>query len=107
MIRIKEIREEKSIMQKDLAKMLNKTSACISQWESGKTEPDLESLIQIANALNTTTDYLLGRENYVTGNVEIVGVQLTTDEQQLMDLYRALPMRDKAQLIGFAKGLAY
>lgn len=103
MLRLKEIREEKDVMQRELAQRLNKTRACISQWERNVTEPDLQSLIQIADILGVTTDELLGR----AGNVEIVGVQLTSEEQQLVNLYRALPARDRAELIGFAKGLAY
>ena len=46
MLRLQEIREERNILQKDLASRLDKTRACVSSWETGKTEPDIESLIK-------------------------------------------------------------
>ena len=107
MLKLRELREEKGLYQKDIAQHLNKTVTCICDWERGRTEPGIDDLIRIADFFDTNVDYLIGRESYATGNVEIVGVQLTSDEQQLVNLYRALPARDRAELIGFAKGLAY
>ena len=107
MLKLKELREEKGLFQKDIAQHLNKTITCICDWERGRTEPGIDDLIRIADFFNVNVDYLIGRENYATGNVEIIGEQLSTEEQQLVNLYRALPMRDRAELLGFAKGLAY
>ncbi len=106
MLKLKEIRENKNVLQKDLAEAIQRTRACVSQWEVGKTEPSINDLNEIANYLQCTVDELLGREDYATGNVVIEGTQLSADEQQLLELYRMLTVRDKAELIGFAKGLA-
>lgn len=106
MLKLKEIREAKNVLQKDLADAIQRTRACVSQWEVGKTEPSINDMCAIANYLQCSVDELLGREDYATGNVVIEGTKLSADEQQLLELYRMLSVRDKAELIGFAKGLA-
>ena len=90
MLKLKELREEKNLLQKELALKINKTPACISSWETGKTEPDLQSLIDLADCLQTTTDELLNRNSYITGNIEIIGEQLNDKEKQLLQRFRGL-----------------
>ncbi len=105
MLKLKELRENKNLLQKDLAKILNKTVACISLWEKEKTEPSIADLCAIANYFGVTIDSLLGRENEITGIVEIEGEILSEDEKQLLIVYRTLNSKNKSQTIGFAKGL--
>ena len=52
--------------------MLNKTRNNISQYELGKRSPDLETLKQIADLFQTTSDYLLGRTDYPRGRLVTV-----------------------------------
>ena len=105
MLKLQEIREQKGILQKDLAEKLNKTRACISSWETAKTEPDIESLIQIANVLEVTVDYLIGRSD----EMEVINIrsELTPDQNELLNLYNQMSFRDKNRLIGYAQGLVY
>lgn len=104
MLKLQEIREQKGILQKELAEKLNKTRACISSWETSKTEPDLQSLVQIANVLEVTTDYLLGRENDL--GVVNVNASLTPFQSKLLDVVDKLPRDDQFQVLGFAQALA-
>lgn len=106
MLNLKQIRLERNLYQKDVAEKLNKTITCICDWERGRTQPSIDDIIALADYFGVTADELLGRENFATGNVVIEGIQLSEDEKQLVDLYRVLTLRDKAELIGFAKGLA-
>ena len=106
MLKLKEFRLQQGIDQKQLANEIHIGKGSISNWEVGRTEPSLEYIEKLANYFGCTIDALFGRKNYATGNVEIVGVQLTSDEQQLVNLYRTLPTRARAELVGFAKGLA-
>lgn len=105
MLKLQEIREQRNIMQKELALKLNKTRACISSWETNKTEPDLQSLINLADILEVSTDYLLGRSNDV-GLIQ-TNANLTQDQQELLSLYSKMSFQDKNQLLGFAKALVY
>ena len=58
--RLKMLREEKGLTQKDLAEKLSLTPKAISFYELGYREPSGDALIRMAHILGTTTDYLLG-----------------------------------------------
>ena len=58
------LRKEKNMEQKALAKVLGVSQQTISRWENNVVEPDIKSLIKIANYFDVTTDYLLGRVEY-------------------------------------------
>lgn len=62
--RLKELREEEGFSRAELAKKLNVSVRLISYWENGERECSFDMLIQLADLLNTTTDYLLGRIEY-------------------------------------------
>lgn len=99
MIKIKEKREELGIYQKDLARYLNKTTTCICDWERGRTEPDIESIIRLADYFQCSTDELLGRENYGTGLVEITTEHLAEEESTLLECFRRLDVKRKQALL--------
>lgn len=58
--RIKELRQEKGVDQTELAKWLGTSQTNVSRWENDKFEPDLETIVKIAQFFEVTTDYLLG-----------------------------------------------
>ena len=58
--RIKELRIESGLTQKELAEKLETTNSAVCDWEKGRTQPDLETLKQIAQFFSVSTDYLLG-----------------------------------------------
>lgn len=62
MYKIKEARRAAGLKQKDVAQILNVTPATYSRYESGIIRPDPAMLIKISEILNTTVDYLLGRD---------------------------------------------
>lgn len=65
---LKELRKEKKLTQTELASKLDISQKSYSNWESGKAEPTLDNIIKLANILDTTTDFLLGRTNIDFGN---------------------------------------
>lgn len=62
--RIKRIRKRMGISQTELAGLAGRTSAAISQYESGTREPHSYTIPGLAKALNVTADYLLGNLTY-------------------------------------------
>jgi len=60
--RIRELRKARNMTQKELAEILNSAKSTISQYENNINEPDLETVIKIADCFNVTVDSLLGRE---------------------------------------------
>lgn len=61
--RLKELRKEHSITQQELADKIGIVRTAITNYETGRTIPDSETLSLIAKILNTTTDYLLGNSD--------------------------------------------
>lgn len=61
--RLKELRVEKNLSQRSLAKELKISQAAIARWEANLQIPNIDSAILIANYFSVTTDYLLGLEN--------------------------------------------
>lgn len=63
MLRIKDLREDKDILQKDIAKILNVSQTNYSKYELGKINIPIETLKKLAIFFNTSIDYLLGLTN--------------------------------------------
>ncbi|MDR3263651.1 MAG: helix-turn-helix domain-containing protein [Clostridiales bacterium] len=63
--KIKELRTEKGITQKELAKKLNLSPQAISLWEKDKADPDLLNIKAIAKFFEISTDELLEFETYI------------------------------------------
>ena len=61
--RLRELRTEKRMSMKQLAKELNTTDAAVSNWENDINEPKITYLKFIAIYFGVTTDYLLGLED--------------------------------------------
>lgn len=63
MNRIKFLREEKGIYQKDLAKLLDVSVPAINYYENEKRSLDTNSALILAEYFNVSVDYLLGKSN--------------------------------------------
>ena len=56
---LKDIRKDKNLSQEQLAEMLNVSRQSVSKWEQDNGYPETEKLIQIAELLDVSLDYLL------------------------------------------------
>ncbi|MBM7622994.1 helix-turn-helix domain-containing protein [Sporohalobacter salinus] len=61
--RLKKLRKEYGLRQKDVAKDLNLTPSAIGFYEQGKRNPDYKILSELADYFEVSVDYLLGRTN--------------------------------------------
>ncbi len=61
MNRIKDLREDKDLKQVDLANAVGIDQRTISNYESGKTNPDSIALTKLADFFQVSIDYLVGR----------------------------------------------
>lgn len=57
--RITILLKEKHLTQKDLSLMIGVTESALSRYISNEREPKLETLANLATALDTTIDYLM------------------------------------------------
>ncbi len=60
--RLRSLRKERSMTQTTLADFLGKSPSAVRMWELGSNEPDMTSLIRLANLFDCSLDYLLCRE---------------------------------------------
>ncbi len=58
--RLKDLREDKDIYQKEIAKLLNISQQYYSEYENGKRPIPVEYLITLAKFYNTSIDYITG-----------------------------------------------
>lgn len=81
--RIKELRTLNKLTQSDLAKEVGLTYIQVGRYETKKSNPSSDVLQKLANALDTTTDYLMNGSQD-----EVVSAQLT--DKELLKQFRAV-----------------
>jgi len=72
------LRKLKDITQDEMARAVNTSRSCISNYESGKRQPDAETIRTIADYFDVSIDYLMGRST----------VSEFLNEEDLRTLYR-------------------
>ena len=60
---LKLVRKDFNVYQKDIAKFLDITVRQYQRYESGQQEPNIDSLIKLADYFNVSLDYLVGRSD--------------------------------------------
>lgn len=58
---LKELRRDKNLTQSDMAKFFGIKQSMYSMYESGQRSMKIEMLVKLADILETSTDYILGR----------------------------------------------
>ena len=61
--RIRDLREDKDLTQKQVAQMLNCSQQMYSNYELGQRDIPTDILIKLSAFYKVSTDYILGREN--------------------------------------------
>lgn len=84
--RLKELRKEKGLHQKDVAEVLGMSSTGYAGYEQGTNKPPADTLVTLARFYNVSSDYILG----------ITDLRYTQDE---LDFYNAVKDMDVDQLI--------
>ena len=82
--RIRDLREDMDLRQSDLAEKTGIDQRTISNYETGKTSPDAENLIILADFFDVTIDYLVGRANYNLSS-EKKKIKLLEQTQKLLE----------------------
>ena len=65
MLRLKDLREDKDLKQDEIASILNISQTNYSNYELGKINIPVNSLIKLSSFYNTSIDYLLGLTNEI------------------------------------------
>lgn len=84
--RIKGLRLQRSMTQKEFAEVLGVSIVSIRCWETGSKNPSMSAIIAIATTFEVTTDYLLG----IAKKPDYDSSLLSSSEQKLLSNYRSL-----------------
>jgi transcriptional regulator with XRE-family HTH domain len=80
---LKTLRESHHYTQKQLAELLKTTQQTIARWESGKAEPSLSALRELAMIFGTSVDDLLGKnpfsEKVTSTSMHVLGREAVED----------------------------
>lgn len=63
MNRLRQLRKEKGMTQKELGKILGYGDRAVGFYETGRSDMSTDTIIKLAEFFNVSTDYLLGRSN--------------------------------------------
>ena len=80
--RLQAMRTRRNLSQDELAKRAGLQATAVSHFETGTRKPSFDNLRRLADALETTVDYLMGRTNDPASAVA-EGDQLFRDFQNL------------------------
>ena len=75
-MKIKDIRLRKGLTQADVAAALGVSSVVYSRYETGKRQPSIDMLIQMADIFGVTVDFLLGRQDIEDSTLSDYELQL-------------------------------
>lgn len=96
-IRLQELRKRRNMTQAELGKAVGVSMRKVSGWERSETDITLVDAARVADVLDCTLDELAGRDF-----PKSAANALTTDERQLVDLYRGTDERGKRSIVGNA-----
>ena len=81
---LRDLRNKKSMTQKELAEKLNRAESTIGMWEQGRREMDYDSLCTVSEFFNVTIDELLGLPARTTLNDASKVIPLLPEQQELI-----------------------
>lgn len=88
--KLRQAREEADLTQREIAKMLGLNQTGYSDFETGKTQPSINYLMELSAILKKPFSWFLDIED---------GGELTPDEVELLEVYRKLPASQKPLII--------
>lgn len=88
--RIKDLREDMDLRQIDVARATGIDQKTLSNYETGKTNPDSSALISLADFFNVSIDYLVGRADINIMSKKDVIAEIDKIQNRLEYLKKAL-----------------
>ncbi len=98
---LKELRQKKKITQIRLSIAAEVSQETISAYESGKALPSADTLIKLADFLDTSVDYLLDR----TDNSTPLNLKKTNSSDELVQDFNKLNDNQKKDVLWYCKNI--
>lgn len=94
--RLRDLREDKDLMQTDIAKLINLSVRQYGLYERGKTDIPLEKALILSDYYNVSLDYIAGRTNDKIGFNKS---DLPNSEIEILKKIRSLSIERKSRLL--------
>lgn len=95
---LRNLRISKNISQQQLADVIGVTQQSINKYENHSTEPDIATLMQIADYFETSVDFLIGHTSLPDQQTPSEDWSLTREETSLLKDYRQLSKEEKESI---------
>lgn len=89
------LRESHGVSQQKLAEAVGLTQQSINKYENHKIEPDIATLMLIADFFHTSVDFLIGHAEAQAEHEGVPVFKLNADEIRLVNQYRQLSLKEK------------
>ena len=100
MNRIAQLRRERHLNQIGLAMKLNISQYMVSAYETGRHQPTMDMLIELADFFNVSIDYLVGKSDIRYRAEKLIYDNLQEKEVELLNIFRGLTREKREQAIG-------
>ena len=104
--RLRKLRLENNLTQKELAQRLGLSSNIICEWEKGRCSPSIESLKILSSIFECSIDYIVNN----TDDLGVIALpssssnapELTSEEQRLLETFRKLYLKNRMHVSAYA-----
>ena len=91
-VNLKKLRTERGFSQERLASLIGITQQAVYKYENLSVEPDIQTLIQLADLFGVSVDYLIGREE------DKAVLAISPAEAEHINIWRRLPFSLRSEL---------
>ena len=99
LMNLKRLRKEKGISQQTLGEAVDLTQQSINKYENQRVEPDLATLMKIADFFETSVDFLIGHTAIKQRYEPTSSYQLNEEEANFINKYRRLNEKERQSLL--------
>lgn len=86
MNRLRDLREDRDLRQIDVSNATGIDQRTLSNYETGKTNPDSFAIIKLCDFYNVSADYLLGRDSEDKNSNDEIVARLEKIQQEISDI---------------------
>lgn len=98
LLNLKKLREEKGISQKQLGDVVSVSQQSINKYENHNIEPDIATLIKMADYFQTSVDYIIGYSDIKRKAEKVKSYDLNMQEADFLEKYRRLNSKQRKSL---------
>ncbi len=101
---LKQLREDAGISQKQLGDAIGVSQQSVNKYENHKIEPEIETMIRIADYFETSVDYLIGHSTICRRIEETQPFDLNEEEGRIIEQYRKLSPKQRTGILSVMDG---